>query len=128
MPLPPFEPNGDLPEGLHQAYVTEFFTRLGSGTPQRERVAARLGQAFDLVRPLQIISRVIVWGSFVTSKPDPADADILWVTLSTFDRSHLPVHVASSLTRSWRNAYTASIPYRSQRDRPILPRCSMVLL
>ena len=93
MPLPPFEPNGDLPEGLHQAYVTEFFTRFGSGTPQRERVAARLGQAFDLVRPLQIISRVIMWGSFVTSKPDPADANILWVTLSTFDRSQLPVHV-----------------------------------
>jgi hypothetical protein len=56
-------------------------------------VAARLQQAFDLVRSLQIISRIIVWGSFVTAKPDPADADILWVTLPTFDRSQLPVHV-----------------------------------
>lgn len=93
MPLPPFEPDGDLPEGLHQAHLTEFFVRFGSGTPQRERVAARLRQAFDLVRPLEIISRVIVWGSFVTAKSDPADADILWVTRPTFDRSMLPVQV-----------------------------------
>jgi hypothetical protein len=34
MPLPPFELNGDLPEGLHQAYVTEFFTRFGSKDPR----------------------------------------------------------------------------------------------
>jgi hypothetical protein len=42
MSLPPFEPSGDLPEGLHQAEMTEFFTRFGSGTLQRERVAAQL--------------------------------------------------------------------------------------
>jgi hypothetical protein len=94
MPLPPFEPSGDLPEGLHQADVTEFFARFGSGTPQRERVAARLRQAFTLVRPLGIIAGVIVWGSFVTVKPDPADADILWVTRPIFDRSRLAVQIA----------------------------------
>ena len=77
MPLPPFELSGDLPEGLHQANVTEFFARFGSGTLQRARVAARLRQAFELVRPLEIIARIIVWGTFVTAKPDPADADIL---------------------------------------------------
>jgi hypothetical protein len=93
MPLPPFETGGDLPEGLHQADLTEFFTRFGSGTAQRERVAVQLRQAFELVRPFQIIARVIVWGSFVTAKPDPADADILWVTRPTFDRSQLPVQV-----------------------------------
>jgi hypothetical protein len=93
MPLPPFETGGDLPEGLHQADLTEFFTRFGSGTAQRERVAVQLRQAFELVRPFQIIARVVVWGSFVTAKPDPADADILWVTRPTFDRSRLPVQV-----------------------------------
>ena len=93
MPLPPFEPSGDLPEGLHQADVTEFFARFGSGTPQRERVAARLRQAFTLVRPLGIIAGLIVWGSFVTAKSDPADADILWVTRPIFDRSRLAVQI-----------------------------------
>jgi hypothetical protein len=93
MPLPPFEPSGDLPEGLHQADVTEFFARFGSGTPQRERVAARLRQAFTLVWPLGIIAGVIVWGSFVTAKPDPADADILRVTRPIFDRSRLAVQI-----------------------------------
>ena len=93
MPLPLFEPSGDLPEGLHQADVTEFFARFGSGILQRERVAARLRQTFEVVRPLGIIARVILWGSFITAKPDPADADILWVTLPTFDRSRLSVQV-----------------------------------
>ena len=60
MSLPPFDPNGDLPEGLHQTDTTEFFARFGSNAIQRERVAARLRQAFDLVQPLGIISRVIV--------------------------------------------------------------------
>ena len=49
MPLPPFEPSGDLPEGLHQIDLIEFFGRLGHGTPQRQRVATRLRQAFDLL-------------------------------------------------------------------------------
>jgi hypothetical protein len=93
MSLPPFEPSGDLPEGLHQAEMTEFFARFGSGTLQRERVADQLRQAFNMIQPLEIVSRVIVWGSVITAKPDPADADILWVTLPIFDRSHLPVQV-----------------------------------
>lgn len=93
MTLPSFEPSNDLPEGIHQASLTEFFARFGSGTPQRGRVAMHLQQVFDLVRPLGIISRVIIWGSFVTAKPDPADADILWVTLSHFERRHLSLQV-----------------------------------
>jgi hypothetical protein len=93
MPLPPFEASGDLPEGLHQVDVTEFFMRFGRGTAQRERVAVQLRQAFELVGPFQIIARVVVWGSFVTAKLDPADADILWVTRPTFDRGQLPVQV-----------------------------------
>jgi hypothetical protein len=51
MPVPPFESSGDLPEGLHQADLTEFFMRFGRGTAQRERVATQLRQAFELVRP-----------------------------------------------------------------------------
>ncbi len=73
--------------------MTEFFERFGGGTPQRQRVAARLRQALDLARPQAIVSRVIIWGSFITAKSDPADADILWITLPTFDRSRLPVQV-----------------------------------
>ena len=91
--VPTFVLSGDLPEGLHQFPLPEFFRRFGHGTPQRERVAARLQQAFDLVRPLQIISRVIIWGSFVTAKPAPADSDILWVTLPNFDRRQLSPQV-----------------------------------
>jgi hypothetical protein len=93
MPLPPFEPSGDLPEGIYQADLADFFGRFGSGTPQRQRMADRLRQAFELVRPLGIVSRVVIWGSFITDKLDPADADILWVTLPTFDRGRLSVQV-----------------------------------
>jgi len=78
---------------LHQAETNEFFARFGRGTIQRERIAARLRQVLELVRPLRIISRIVIWGSFITAKPDPGDADILWVTLPEFDRSRLPVQV-----------------------------------
>src|SRR2546428_12464319 len=91
MSLPPFDPYGDLSEGLYQADTTEFFARFGSGTIQRERVAARLRQAFELGQPLGIISRGIILGSFITVKPGPADAGILWVTLPGLDRGRLPL-------------------------------------
>jgi len=42
MALPPFDPNGDLPEELHQADTTESFARFGSGTVQREQVRVGL--------------------------------------------------------------------------------------
>ena len=67
MPLPPFDPHGDLPEGVHQTDTTEFFARFGSGTIQRERMTTRLRQVFELIQPLGIISRVIIWGSFILS-------------------------------------------------------------
>jgi hypothetical protein len=93
VPLPPFEPSGDLPEGLYQIPLSEFFARFGSGTPQRQRVATLLQKTFDLVRPLGIISRVIVWRSFITAKPSPGDADILWVTLPHCERRNLSIQV-----------------------------------
>lgn len=77
MSLPPFGPSGDLPEGLYQASVDEFLARFGSGTPQRERIATRLQQVFARIHLLGVVSRVIIWGSFVTAKPEPADADLL---------------------------------------------------
>ena len=93
MLLPPFGPEGDLPEGLHQVPIAEFFAHFGSATPQRVRLAARLQAVLDLVQPYAIVARVIVWGSFVSAKPDPADIDLLWVTLPTFERGRLPVQV-----------------------------------
>lgn len=93
MSLPPFGPSGDLPEGLYQVSVDEFLARFGSGTPQRERIATRLQQVFARIHLLGVVSRVIIWGSFVTAKPEPADADLLWVTLPHFERQHLPVEV-----------------------------------
>jgi hypothetical protein len=53
----------------------------------------QLRQACGLVRPFQVIARVVVWYSVVTAKPDPAAADIFWVTRPTFDRSQLPMQV-----------------------------------
>src|SRR5687768_17613776 len=35
----------------------------------------------------------MVWGRFITAKPAPAEADLLWVTLPSFDRHRLSVQV-----------------------------------
>ena len=42
MPLLPFGLEGDLPEGLHQVSIAEFFAYFGSNTPQRVRLDTRL--------------------------------------------------------------------------------------
>lgn len=101
MLLPPFGPEGDLPEGLNHVSIAEFFVHFGSVTSQRVRLAARLQTVLDPVRPYAIVARVIVWGSFVSAKPDPADIDLLWVTLPTFERDRLPVQVGRHPVRLW---------------------------
>lgn len=71
MPLPPFENAGDLPEGLHRASLQEVLARFGAGTAQRRDVAARLLRVYESARATNGLARFIIFGSFVTSKPDP---------------------------------------------------------
>ena len=84
MPLPEFDSHGDLPIGVHRASLDEVLARFGHGTPQREIVTARLVRVHELASATGKLERFIIFGSYVTAKPDPNDVDIILVMRDDF--------------------------------------------
>jgi hypothetical protein len=84
MPLPEFDSHGDLPIGVHRASLAEVRARFGHGTPQRQLVTARLLHVHELASGTGKLERFIIFGSYVTAKPDPNDVDIILVMRDDF--------------------------------------------
>src|SRR4051812_32309051 len=89
MPLPPFTSTGDLPPGVHQATLAEVRTRFGVGSRQRRVAALRLAWIYRIASGTAHLARFVVFGSYVTDKPDPNDVDVFLLMKDTFDRSQL---------------------------------------
>jgi len=85
MPLPPLNRAGELPAGVPQATRDEVRAQFGSGTPQRQAVTARLRRIDHRARATGKLDRLILFGSYITAKPDPNDVDILLVMRDAFD-------------------------------------------
>ena len=76
MPVPSFTEEGVLPEGVHDCTLEELQQTLG-GTNQRRRL---IGQLRDYAQRLHGAwggVRVIIDGSFITSKEAPNDVDVV---------------------------------------------------
>ncbi len=91
---PDFNDKDDLPPGIHRASLAEVLEHLGVGTTQRRAVARRLERIYGLAVGSGHLARFIVFGSFVTTKPDPADVDIFLLMENTFDVEQLSGEVA----------------------------------
>jgi len=91
---PDFNDDGDLPPGIHQATLAEVIERFGKDTPQRRVVTRRLEHIYAQVARTSYLARFIVFGSFVTTKPDPADVDIFLLMEDAFDASQLSSETA----------------------------------
>jgi hypothetical protein len=85
MSLPQLNSAGELPAGVHQATMDEVLAQFGSGTAQRQAVTARLQRIYDLARATRKLDRLILFGSYITAKPDPNDVDIILVMRDDFD-------------------------------------------
>lgn len=72
--IPAFRPDGYLPEGIHLASEAEVTFRFGSTSPWRRRLAIRVRRWIELAREVGA-SRLLIDGSFVTSRLDPHDID-----------------------------------------------------
>ena len=81
---PDFDDKGDLPVGIHQATLAEVVRHFGVRTTQRRVVARRLSRIYELAAATGHLSRFIIFGSFVTSKPDPNDVDIFLLMEDAF--------------------------------------------
>ena len=84
MPLPELDRFGDLPVGVHQASLEEVIARFGHGTPQRQLVAMRLLRIYDVARGTGKLERFVIFGSYVTAKPNPNDVDIILIMRDDF--------------------------------------------
>jgi hypothetical protein len=86
--LPDFTSNGDLPAGVHVSHWEEFRSRFGISTPRRVWLLGRLQAALALAEGTGKLRRVLVWGSFVTTKASPKDIDLLLLLDEDFEVQH----------------------------------------
>ena len=81
---PAFNEHGDLPPGVHTATLEEILSHFGV-TPRRVVIARRLERIFQLAHSTGQLSHFIIFGSFITAKPEPNDVDIFLLMKDSFD-------------------------------------------
>ena len=81
--LPEFSESGYLPPRLHRADLVEVQQRFGSNDTRRA-LLRHLDNFVELVRSVGA-QKLILDGSFVTAKENPADIDVILVLPDTFD-------------------------------------------
>ena len=72
--IPPFRPDGYLPEGGYVCSEAEVLFRFGSSSRRRRRLVLRLRRWLELGRQIGA-QRLLVDGSFVTAKEESHDID-----------------------------------------------------
>jgi hypothetical protein len=87
--LPDLTFEGDLPIGVHVARWEEFSSPFGASTPRRVWLLGRLHTVLSLAASTGKLSRVFVWGSFVTGKASPKDVDVLLILDEGFELQHV---------------------------------------
>jgi hypothetical protein len=87
--FPPFNAEGDLPLGVHPATLREVLDHLATGTAQRQAVGLRLERIYRVAATTGHLGRFVVYGSFVTDKPEPNDVDVFLLMEDSFDASQL---------------------------------------
>jgi hypothetical protein len=75
VPLPDLDGDGYLPPGIHAARLADIADLFGVSTATRARQIGLLRQVVEAAREYPTIKRILVWGSFVTNKAEPADVD-----------------------------------------------------
>ena len=100
---PDFDDQGNLPIGVYSATMNQIATHFGSRTDKRQRLSARLQTMYNLVAETGQMARFILYGSFVTVKPEPDDVDIFLVMAEGFDVSQ----VSGELARIFRHRIPA---------------------
>ena len=95
MPWPAFNELGDLPIGVYRATLADVIAHFGHGTAQHVTITARLERLYELARRTGSVQRFIIFGSYVTTEPDPRDVDIFLVMLGGFQPRDAPSEVQS---------------------------------
>ena len=78
-----FDADGFLPEGIHTATWAEFLDRFG-WTSRRAAILARVRAALTHLASVGCPA-ILVGGSFVTTKANPKDIDLVWAVTEDVD-------------------------------------------
>ena len=89
MALPALTEEGELPPGVHLAALSEVRARFGGGSARRKTLILRLERIYRVAQATGHLARFVVFGSFVTNKPEPQDVDVFLVMADAFDASEL---------------------------------------
>ena len=82
--IPPFQPNGYLPPGIHEATWQQAAERLGTNSHRRALLLGLL-QALHSLRQSGC-RKIYLDGSFATDKERPGDFDVAWETANVDPR------------------------------------------
>ena len=82
-----FNQLGDLPVGVYRAKIADVIAHFGRDTAQRVAITARLERIYELARSTGYLERFIIFGSYVTTEPNPRDVDIFLVMRGGFQPS-----------------------------------------
>lgn len=74
---------------MHRSSLREVLDQFRVGSAQRKAVALRLERVYRIAEATDHLARFVVFGSFVTNKPEPQDVDVFLVMEDTFDASQL---------------------------------------
>ncbi|NUM77757.1 hypothetical protein HUU40_25625 [candidate division KSB1 bacterium] len=85
MALPNFNNQGELPEGVHSATIDEVIARFGVGTAERQAATAKLLEIYHIATSTGKLDRLVIFGSYVTTKPVPNDIDVVLILSDDFD-------------------------------------------
>lgn len=87
MAIPQLDENGHLPPGVHEASLAEIRKRFGQfrETDRRVELCTKLDAFVREANESGIVKALIIDGSFVTSKAQPGDVDLIVVLREPLD-------------------------------------------
>jgi len=87
MPIPALDDRGFLPLGIHDCTLDEIKGTFGRfhHSDRRPQLFAKLQLFVGEARAAGLVRRILVDGSFVTSKPEPNDIDLILIVDSHHD-------------------------------------------
>jgi hypothetical protein len=85
--IPPFNEHGVLPAGIHDCTLEEAKVRLGAfeGSDRRPQLWEKFMEFIHEAKASSLVEAILVNGSFVSSKPDPNDIDLVLVVVASHD-------------------------------------------
>jgi hypothetical protein len=120
MPIPDFTPGGLLPPGIYAATLQEVRARYEQGSDARQQRSCLLQRVVETAIVYSTIKRVLIWGSYVTTEPEPNDLDYSLIVSVEHDQTQVTTaHRRFVVPFAARRSYGVDAGYLVIRDYPL---------